>query len=84
MPLFGFAFSEKALASLKDIPIKFRRQIVAKAETLLADPTPPGSKKLQNVKEDDAAVHRIRIGRLSHPLRCPRKPEPNRGARRWA
>lgn len=61
-PLYGFAFSAKALASLKDIPLKFRKQIVAKAEALLADPMPQGSKKLQNVLEGDDPIHRIRSG----------------------
>jgi mRNA interferase RelE/StbE len=61
-PLYGFAFSAKALASLKEIPAKFRKQIVTKAESLLADPTPQGSKQLQNMVDGSDPVHRIRSG----------------------
>jgi mRNA interferase RelE/StbE len=60
--MLGFAFSAQALASLKDIPVRFRKQIVAKAESLLKTPAPPGSKKLRAVMDGDDAVYRIRSG----------------------
>jgi mRNA interferase RelE/StbE len=60
--LYGFAYSEKALAFLATIPVKFRRQITKKIGTLASVPIPPTSKQLHCVKDEDEPVHRIRSG----------------------
>lgn len=61
-PLFGFAYSEKALAYLKKVPKKIRKQIVAKMNALADDPYPSSCKCLQGTKDDDEKVYRIRSG----------------------
>jgi len=61
-PLLGFAFSAQSLAFLKTVPLKHRKQIVAKAQSLLSNPIPPGSKQLQNMMEGDNPIRRIRSG----------------------
>jgi mRNA interferase RelE/StbE len=60
--LYGFAYSDSALAYLKTIQIKFRKQIVAKIEMLAENPYPNGCKKLHNVMDGDYPVHRVRSG----------------------
>jgi mRNA-degrading endonuclease RelE of RelBE toxin-antitoxin system len=61
--LYGFAYTPKALATLKTFQPKLRRQIVNKIQALAADPTGPGSKKLQGVTDGDNPVHRARQGK---------------------
>ncbi len=59
---YGFAYSEKALAYLRTLPAKLRRQIIKKVEALASDPYPPTAKLLQETKDDPEPVHRIRSG----------------------
>ncbi len=42
--LYGFAYSSHALAFLKGLPQKIRRQVVAKVQALARDPHPPTCK----------------------------------------
>lgn len=49
--LYGFAFSERALESLAEIPQKFRRQVIKKARDLMTNPFSPKSKKLKNATD---------------------------------
>jgi mRNA-degrading endonuclease RelE of RelBE toxin-antitoxin system len=60
--LYGFAYTPKALAFLKTLQPKLRRQIINRIQTLAANPTPPGSKKLQNVMDGENPVYRARQG----------------------
>lgn len=61
--LCGFAFSEDALKYLeKDVPQKIRGQIKRRIETLAANPTPPGSKKMMGVMDGEHEVYRVRQG----------------------
>jgi mRNA interferase RelE/StbE len=60
--LYGFAYSAKALASLRAIPTKFRGQIVKKVQLLAADPFPQGCKKLHGILHENNQVFRIRSG----------------------
>jgi mRNA interferase RelE/StbE len=60
--LYGFAYSGKALAYLKTMPQKIRRQIINKIQTLAANPTPSGSKQLHGITDGGAPVHRLRSG----------------------
>ena len=63
MPYVGFAFTDSALCFLEALPPKIRKQVLKKAKALLADPHPPGSKKLQDVETDDGQpVYRERSG----------------------
>jgi len=57
--LYGFAYTETALAALEEIPAKFQGQIKKKIETLAANPHPPKCKKLQG-QEDE--IYRVRSG----------------------
>jgi len=49
--LYGFAFSERALESLAEIPPKFRRQVIKKARDLMMNLFPPKSKQLENATD---------------------------------
>lgn len=60
--LYGFAYSSKALAFLKTIPIKFRKQIVGKVNDLASNPHPVGHKVVQGMKANEETVYRIRSG----------------------
>ena len=60
--LFGFAYSQDALAYLKTIPVKLRRQIVNKIGCLAADPHPPNCKMVQGMVDGEDQVYRIRSG----------------------
>ena len=61
--LYGFAFSEVALKYLETVvPIKIRGQMKRRIETLAANPTPPGSKKLHGVVDGEYPVYRVRQG----------------------
>ncbi len=63
MGLYGFAYTERALAYLKTVPKKIKNQVVRKIERLASDPVPAGSKKLKGRStEDDEDVYRIRSG----------------------
>ena len=61
-PLYGFAYSERALAFLRGLAPKLRRQIINKIEALASSPIPPGSKIVQGMKEGEEQVRRIRSG----------------------
>jgi mRNA interferase RelE/StbE len=60
--LYGFAYLDAALRSLKAIPTKFRGQIRRKIESLAGDPHPPGCKKLDGVMSGPDQVYRVRSG----------------------
>jgi mRNA interferase RelE/StbE len=61
--LIGFAYADSALKYLETtVPPKIRGQIKRKVESLLTNPTPPGSKKLHGVMDGDNPVHRVRQG----------------------
>lgn len=60
--LYGFAYSERALAFLRGLSPKLRRQIIKKIEPLALSPIPPKSKIVQGMKEGEEQVRRIRSG----------------------
>lgn len=61
--LYGFAYSEAALKYLETtVPVKIRGQIKRRIEALAANPTPPGSKKLQGIMDGEYPVYRARQG----------------------
>jgi mRNA-degrading endonuclease RelE of RelBE toxin-antitoxin system len=61
--LYGFAYTETALKYLETmVPIKIRGQIKRRIEALAANPTPPGSKKLQGIMDGENPVYRARQG----------------------
>lgn len=60
--LYGFAYSKRALAFLRGLTPKLRRQIINKIEALASSPIPPKSKIVQGMKEGEEQVHRIRSG----------------------
>lgn len=61
--LYGFAYTEAALKFLETtVPSKIRGQIKRRIETLAANPTPPGSKKLHGVMDGENPVYRARQG----------------------
>ena len=60
--LYGFAYTPTALAFLKTLQTKLRRQIITRIEALAANPTPPGSKKLHGVLDGENPVYRARQG----------------------
>jgi mRNA interferase RelE/StbE len=63
MPLVGFSFGPDATAFLDKMLVgKVRAQIVKKAKSLIADPHPPGCKKLIGVMSGEEAVWRVRSG----------------------
>lgn len=49
MPLVGFAFTDRALDFLAQLPPKIRRQVIRKAKALHTTPFPPTAKKLHDV-----------------------------------
>lgn len=62
-PLWGLALGASATVFLDGMPPgKIRAQIAKKAKSLVANPYPPGCKKLVNVTSSDDAVWRIRSG----------------------
>ena len=61
--LLALAYTEAALASLRDIePKKLRQQIAKRIDRLSADPHPPGSVKVQGVTDGLYEVLRVRHG----------------------
>lgn len=58
----GFAYDSRALDYLRKVPAKLRKQIIAKIQKLAADPYPPTAKLLQETKDDEERVYRIRSG----------------------
>ncbi len=60
--LYGFAYTPQALAFLKTIQSKFRKQIVKRIEALATDPLPANSRIVQNRSDGDDLVYRIRSG----------------------
>ncbi len=63
MPLIGFAFTERALDFLDELPPKLRRQVTKKAKVLHTEPYPPTAKRLSNVTTPEGEpVFRERSG----------------------
>jgi mRNA interferase RelE/StbE len=61
--LFGLAFGPAATAFLDGMPTgKLRAQVAKKCRSLIANPHPPGCKKLAGVTDGDEPVWRIRSG----------------------
>lgn len=60
--LYGFAYTDTALASLSDTAKKLRRQIINKIKTLATNPRPRGCKKLNGVMDGTNPVYRLRQG----------------------
>lgn len=71
--LYGFAYAPQALAFLKTLQPKIRRQIITRIQSLAADPIPPGSKKLHNTMDGANPVYRARQGkhRIIYSVRSP-------------
>jgi mRNA interferase RelE/StbE len=61
-PLYGLAYSTEALAFLKTLVPKHRRQIAAKIGTLATEPYPPNSKLVKGMGSAEEPVRRIRSG----------------------
>lgn len=61
-PLYGFAYSERALSFLRGLAPKLRRQIISKIEALASNPRPPKSKLVRGMKDGQEPVRRIRSG----------------------
>ena len=56
-------YKNKALKYLEGVPRDQRELITERANALAANPHPPGSEKLQNVKDDDGDnVYKVRRG----------------------
>lgn len=60
--LFGFAYSQKSLDYLKTLQQKTRKQIITKIQSLAENPTPPGIKMMQGMREGEERVYRLRSG----------------------
>lgn len=60
--MYGLTYSERALAFLESIPVKFRRQIIKRIESLLGDPFPTGHRLIRATSDDAERVYRIRSG----------------------
>ena len=60
--LYGFAYSKKALANLKNLQKRERRQVINKIQALAAEPHPPGSKLVIGAKDGGDPVYRVRSG----------------------
>ena len=58
----GFAYDARALAYLKTVPKKIRRQIVDKIYKLAAEPHPPTATVVQGMSDGEETVFRIRSG----------------------
>ena len=58
----GFAYDSRALDYLRKIPMKLRKQIVAKITRLASDPHPPTAKLIQGMSDGEERVYRIRSG----------------------
>lgn len=61
--LYGFAYTPQALAFLKTLQPKLRRQIIDRIKSLSENPISPGSKKLQGVMDGQNPVYRARQGK---------------------
>ena len=61
-PLYGFAYSDRALTFLRGLTAKLRRQIIKKIESLASSPIPPGSKIVRGMKEGEEQWRRIGSG----------------------
>lgn len=61
--LYGFAFTPKALAFLKTLQPKLRKQMATRIEALAKDPLPQGAIALKDVEDDGERVYRIRQGK---------------------
>ena len=61
--LYGFVYLEPALAFLRAIQKKHRRQIVGKINRLASNPYPPGVKKVEGVLDGEDQVYRLRQGK---------------------
>ena len=60
--LYGFAYTPQALAYLKTIQAKLRKQIIKKVQALATNPLPHNSRVVQNRMDGEHVVHRIRSG----------------------
>ena len=60
--LFGFAYSEHALAFLETVTAKLRKQIIGKIMSLADNPFPPGHKVIRGSANNEERVYRIRSG----------------------
>ena len=60
--LYGFAYTPQALAYLKTIQPKLRKQIIKRIQALATDPLPHNSRIVQNRTDGEFLVHRIRSG----------------------
>lgn len=71
--LYGFAYHDKALAFLRSLDKKLRRQVVKKIQKLSANPTPKGFKPLKGIEDGGDKVYRVRSGdfRILYVFRNP-------------
>lgn len=60
--LYGFSYNSIALANLRSIPGKNRKQIVKKIGCLALNPHPPGCKKVKGMTDGEEEIWRIRSG----------------------
>jgi mRNA interferase RelE/StbE len=70
---YGFAYHPAALAYLRTMPKKFRRQIINKINRLADDPYPPTAKMVQSKSVGEERVYRERSGdyRILYVVRNP-------------
>lgn len=60
--LWGFSYTKQALAFLRTVQPKIRRQTVKRIEALATDPHPANCKVVQNKLKGEETVYRIRSG----------------------
>ena len=60
--LYGFSYTERALAFLEMIQPKLRRQCVKRVQELSGNPFPHNCKMLQGKSDEEEKVYRIRSG----------------------
>ena len=60
--LHAFAYTPQALAYLKTIQPKFRKQILMRIQALSSDPVPKHSRIVQSKMDGEFKIHRIRSG----------------------
>lgn len=60
---YDFAYTPQALAFLKTLQPKLRRQIIGRINALAGNPLSPRSKKLQGIMDGENPVYRARQGK---------------------
>lgn len=55
---YGIRYTESAVRSLKDLPVRLQARVAARIAALAVNPRPPGSRKIKGEEH----AYRIRIG----------------------